>query len=197
MGQQNNGSQAPSGEKTGSGSFMIRILEQGWLVPTEPDEDYCSHGKLRLVITGIEIENGGDHYGISESALALLRTLNCNHSKQAPVAERLIFHGCGNILMMGCPIGIDWAVEHFSGQVKIKDVIRYDTTTENDAILFPKLEAVVSFSNYRSEIIKFANDAKDLFIGTRKKFTDAWDRQQYQRFWHEYDSHLEKWQTAD
>ena len=48
----------------------------------------------------------------------------------------MIFHGCGAILMMGCPIGVDFTVRHADERVSIGDVVRYDTTKEANAILF-------------------------------------------------------------
>jgi hypothetical protein len=114
-----------------SSDFQIEILEQDWLRGGEAEDDLCSHGRIRLVIGGQVIATGelGPHeYGISESALALLRTLERDHSPKHPVAERLVFHGSGLILMMGCPIGIDWTVKHKRGRIHISDVVRYDTT---------------------------------------------------------------------
>jgi lactoylglutathione lyase len=110
--------------------FEITITKQGWLDPAAADHDLCSHGDVRLAIGDqmIAPSDGGGDYGISKAALALLRTLHSDHSPEHPVAERLVPHGCGTILMMGCPIGIDWSVSHSAGRVRITDVVRYDGT---------------------------------------------------------------------
>jgi hypothetical protein len=182
-------------------AFEIEIVRQGWLgtndrgLTDDPSRvDLCSHGSFRLTIADRVIAAGSDEYeyGISESALALLRTLESDHSSDHPVAERLIFHGCGLILMMGCPIGIDWSVSHRGGQVLIDDVVRYDTTDEAKPTRFPGLATRLSESEYCRQIVRFAGHAKELFEGITKEFSDDYDQQQYEEFWKEFDARLER-----
>ena len=176
--------------------FKIEILEQGWLEGCSPEEDLCSHGRIKLTIGGQSITSGHEDYGISESALALLRTLASNHSDELPVAQRLIFHGCGAILMMACPIGIDWTVSHLEGQTYISNIVRYDTTNEDDAVRFIGLSATLPKEEYLREIIAFATKAKVPFEGITKVFPDDFDRINYERFWAEYDLLLEQNSTV-
>jgi hypothetical protein len=56
--------------------FQIEIIEQGWLEGSSPEEDLCSHGKIKLTIGGHSITSGHEDYGISESALALYARWN-------------------------------------------------------------------------------------------------------------------------
>ncbi|MDP9261738.1 MAG: hypothetical protein M3O89_07205 [Actinomycetota bacterium] len=75
--------------------FEIEIITQGWTGSTEEDAervDLCSHGDIRLTIGDCLIAPGdgeGD-YTISTSALALLRTLESDHSPERPVAGSLV-----------------------------------------------------------------------------------------------------------
>jgi hypothetical protein len=181
------------------GPFEILITRQGWLGENDPDLDYdpapvdlCSHGGIRLTIGGrvIALGEDDDEYGISESALALLRTLESDHSPERSVADRLIFHGCGNILMMGCPVGIDWSVSHVDGQVRIDDVVRYDTVDESEAIRFPGVAAQLSEEEYRHRVVAFAERAKQPFEGIAKEFADDFEQQQYEEFWEEFEARL-------
>src|SRR5882762_3244470 len=103
--------------------FRVKIVEQSWLDGSSPEEDLCSHGKIKLVIDGVSITSGNEDYGVSESALSLLRTLHSDHSSEKPVAQRLIFHGCGTILMMGCPIGVDWEVNRSGNRVRLSNPV--------------------------------------------------------------------------
>jgi hypothetical protein len=149
--------------------FEIVILEQGWLGESETEYDLCSHGRIKLVIGGNDISTGNEKYGISESALALLRTLKSNHSTEYPVANRLIFHGCGTMLMMGCPIGINWDVTHTQDEVLLDHVIRYDTTNEEHGIKIDT-QTHLAFAQYRQQVIAFALQAKELFEKSPRSF---------------------------
>jgi hypothetical protein len=179
--------------------FEIAITKQGWIGPPtskyDPElEDPCSHGDIRLVIGGEVIASGdGDgDFGISESALALLRTLESNYlPKRSSVDyDCLISHGCGAILMMSCPIGIDWSVSHGGGQVLLSDVVRYDSPDDAEAVRFPEVVVELPEDEYRRRIVAFAQKAKELFAGVEKRFPDEWDRDQYERFWGEYEELL-------
>lgn len=181
--------------------FEIEITMQGWLGANDPDLTYdpsrvdlCSHGGVRLTIGGRLISAGehNDEYGISESALALLRTLESDHSPRRPVAERLIFHGCGLILMMGCPIGIDWSVSHGVGEVSIHDVVRYDDVDETKAVRFPDITVTIPEADYVDQVVAFAERAKRLFEGITKEFDSDFELQQYRDFWSEFDGRLER-----
>ena len=166
-------------------SFHIEITKQGWL--GTPSDDYdpavvdlCSHGDIRLVIGGEVIADGddGDGVGISEAALGLLRTLSSDYrgSHDDPYGDRLIPHGCGTILMMGCGIGIDWSVGHLSDQVCITDVVRYESS---GPIRYPGLEVLVASSYYRADVVAFAQHAKEPFEGIEKSFSSPDERVEY------------------
>jgi hypothetical protein len=185
-----------------SAGFEIEITKQGWIDPElELDEapaDLCSHGDIRLEIGGLVIVSGkaepgevADWWTISTSALALLRTLESDHSPRQPVADRLILH-CGMIEMMTCPIGVDWSVEHLDGRVRLYDVVRYDTTNEAAAVRFPGLEAEVPEDEYRLEVVAFAEKAKQPFVGTEKTPGDDYEQELYEEFWREYDARLDR-----
>jgi len=66
-------------------AFKIQILEQGWIEEGSSEWDQCSHGKISLVIGGTRIADEEEYFGISESALAMLRTLESDHSQNEPV----------------------------------------------------------------------------------------------------------------
>ncbi len=176
----------------GTSQFEIEILKQGWLGSTQTEYDLCSHGRIRLVIGGQVISSGEEEYGISESALALLRTLNSNHSKAHPVAERLVFHGCGTLLMMGCPIGIDWNVTHTQEGVRLDNITKFDTTNEEQSIKYNGLEAPLSREDYRRRVFQFATKAQQLFQESPRSYYDDFDRQQFETFWAEYNALLEQ-----
>jgi hypothetical protein len=110
--------------------------------------------------------------------------------QEAP--DRLIPHGCGAILMMSCPIGIDWTVMHLGGRVRIADVVRYDSTTDAEAVRFPGLAVEIPLAEYSEEVTAFARRAKEPFEGVEKSISDDVDRQDYLAFWDEYERLLER-----
>jgi hypothetical protein len=184
----------------GSPAFHIEIVEQGWIAPASADydavaRDLCSHGDIRLTIAGetIAAGDGAGEYGISEAALGLLRTLESDtpDGQGEPFADRLIPHGCGAILMRSCPIGIDWAVRHVDGRVRIGDVVKHVSIDDSEAVRFPHLVVELPIGEYRDEIISFALRAKEPFEGIEKSFSDDFDRQSYADFWEEYGRLLE------
>lgn len=181
-----------------SQAFEIEIIDQGWLEPGErydpARQDLCTHGRVRLVIGGETIADSAEgDYGISEAALALLRTLESSHTQDSRVAERLITHGCGNLMYGSCPVGIDWTVEHQAdGSVRLADVVRHDTTSDTPTATFPELEAEVPRDDYVRTVVAFAERAKEPFRGVVKEFSDEYDRKEYGDFWIEYEDRLRR-----
>ncbi len=146
---------------------------------------------MRVEIGGRVVAPGDGErsYTINTTALALLRSLETDHSPGRPVADRLVLH-CGMLLMTSCPIGIDWSVTHVGGRVRLHDVVRYDTVDEREAARFPDLVVELEGDEYRRKIAEFAEHAKQPFVGAEKSLEDDFDRELYQQFWREFDARL-------
>jgi hypothetical protein len=171
------------------GDFEIAITQQGWIRPDLEDApgDLCSHGDIRLVIGGTVIASGeGGEYTISTSALALLRTLESDHSREHPVACKLILH-CGMIDMLSCPAGIDWRVTHLPG-----GVVRVDDVVRDEKAHYSGMVVELPEEQYRRQVVGFAEDAKKLFVGAKKEPPSPYDRELYEQFWREYDELLSR-----
>ena len=57
--------------------FQLEITDQHWPGEThEQSHDGCSHGGIRATIAGTVVTSDDTEYGISQSALSLLRTLD-------------------------------------------------------------------------------------------------------------------------
>jgi hypothetical protein len=170
--------------------FEIKIIEQGWLGNEPAQFDLCSHGKIYLTIADQVILDGSDNYGISESALALLRTLDHDHGPDNHLAEKMIFHGCGNVLMMGCVIGLDWTVRHVGQEVILSDIVRWDWPDESRPTRFEGLSVRMIKSDFVAAVLPFALAVKNFFEGADKVFFNDDDRQAYTQFWTEFDTRL-------
>ena len=173
-------------------TFSIQILRQGWLQGVPAEKDLCSHGRIRLEIGGQPITSGDEEFGISESALALLRTLLSDHTAAHPMAERLIPHGCGTLLMLGCGLGVDWSVLHQGETVALGNVVRYDGAGATQAALFPDINVVLNEAEYASQIVQFALEARRPFEGQIKDTSDEDVPGEFAEFWKEFDHILVK-----
>jgi hypothetical protein len=173
-------------------SLIIKIENQRWLCHEK--EDLCSHGEIYLNINGSIITQSGiaEEWGISESALALLRTLDEDYICDPDNKDGLIHHGCGAILMMGCPISIHWTVKHIDEQVILSDFVKVATTNpKTGSVYYTGLELKLSKKEYKNQILSFAIQAKNLFNNSKeKRITDDFDKEMYEDFWNEYNQLL-------
>lgn len=172
--------------------IKFEILEQTWLGYEPPPFDLCSHGRLWLEVKGQVILDGRESYGISETALALLRTLDQDHKPLQSLAEKLVFHGCGTMLMMSCPIGVNWTVIHADDQVQLSHFRRWDSPDEQHPQEFSGLAVTLSFNEYRNQVVAFASQVREFFQGEVKQFFDVEDQLAYERFWSEFELLFQK-----
>ncbi|MFV2051119.1 hypothetical protein [Metabacillus litoralis] len=160
----------------------------------EPSKlDLCSHGEIYIKVNDYIITQDGlgEEWGIIESALALLRTVNNDYECDPENEEGLILHGCGTMLMTGCPISIHWSVKHLNDQVILSNFIKIKSTSlETGIIRFPVDEIVLSNQLYNEQIVSFALKAKSFFNQSKKQISDEYDQEMYLKFWEEYDSLL-------
>ena len=157
---------------------MINLLAENltWLnTDSDCPGDLCAHGSVKFSVDGLEIVNSSDEWTVSASAIYLLRTLERNHTKEDPVGEHL-FPCCGHsmhavddsddVLIIGCPSGIDATIEHFEDEIRI-------TADSGEYRSVPKtqwVDAVLKFSStirefYDSSVEKTPSDdvARDGF----------------------------------
>lgn len=172
-----------------SNQFIIKIDNQRWLYNDE--EDLCSHGSIYLnvnktIITQSDID---EEWGISESALALLKTIDKDYiCDPYNNEEGLILHGCGAILMMGCPISIHWNVKHIDDLVILSDFVKITTTNpKSGSVHYAGLKVKLSRNEYKKQIVQFALQAKKFFDNSKeKRITYDFDKEMYEEFWNEY-----------
>lgn len=163
---------------------------------SKEEEDLCSHGEIHLEVDGTIITQAGrgEEWGISESALALLRTLDADYISYPECEEGLILHGCGTMLMSGCPISIHWSVQHKGDEVFLSDFVKFTSTSlTEDNIVYPDVSVSVNKAVYKQKILQFARQAKALFENSKiKKIDDEYDQEMFKDFWKEYNQLLLK-----
>lgn len=172
--------------------FEIKIVNQHWLGSAR--EDLCSHGEIYLRVNDTVITQSGieEVWGLSESALFLLRTIGKEYLSDPMNGEGLIVHGCGSILMVSCPISIHWTVKHIGDQVELSDFVKVETTNpDTGSKYYPKLKVTLNHSDYKNKILYFARQVKNFFEESDTKIVvDDFDKEMYQEFWDEFNRRL-------
>ena len=170
-------------------SFVLRLLSLRWLDTLPPEEDRCAHGRVVVQLGGAVLSNEEEEWAVSAAALCLLRTLAADHTPERPVCEHLL-PCCGHtmwpdetgadVLLLGCPNGVDWQVEHALGQVQL--------TAAGETVRVP-------FADYRAQVLGFADQVEAFYQGSAPKQVpaDADDAQGYERFWAEWHRRRNQW----
>lgn len=162
--------------------FEITLTAQHWLGP----DDACSHGAVRAVIGGRVVSDAGSNeYGIAQSALQLLRTLDADHELGG---DYLLTHGCGYPVLLGCSnFGTDWTVRHHGGDVVLGPAIHYgDGEHTFDAF------ARVPMADYRLAVVAFATQARDFYIGDGPRTPEPWEQDLHEQLWAEFEQRLQR-----
>lgn len=157
--------------------FEIKVSNLRWLENMDEAEDKCLHGDAWAQIGDevLEFENAT----VSATAFYLLRSLKRNHIKHQMGIQLLpccgfdMYFWKGELIICGCPNGIDWSVIHENGQIKL--------ITETDR------ETVLPFEEYKQKVFAFADEIEAFYRNSQDKvFRDEEDRQVYAAFWDEW-----------
>lgn len=157
--------------------FEIKVSNLHWLENMDETEDKCLHGDawVRIGDEILEFENAT----VSATAFYLLRSLKRNHIKHQMGIQLLpccgfdMYFWKGELIICGCPNGIDWSVVHEHGQVKL--------ITESGQ------ETVVPMEEYKQMVFTFADEIEAFYRNAKEKvFNDEEQREVYAAFWKEW-----------
>ncbi len=160
--------------------FSINAEDLSW-INGNPDDPYdlCLHGHATVVIDSKILEYDAT---VSATALLLLKSLTEEHI--AGQADIQMLPCCGheyyadakleNVLIYGCPNGIDWSIRHDGDNVVLE---LKDGTTE-----------VVSISDYTAEVFRFADVIEDFYSKSSPKIMpeEEIEANGYKAFWNEW-----------
>lgn len=170
--------------------FEIEITDQHWLgEPHEQSHDGCSHGGIRAAIAGSVVTSDDTDYGISQSALSLLRTLEHDHRRVEPVSPGyLLCHACGYPDIFGCGnFGTDWVVRHNGASVLLSEPSHFDS--ESGETKFD-VQAAVPIVDYRGQVLAFAEVPRAFYMTAGPRQLERWEQESHHKFWTEFDSRL-------
>ena len=176
-------------------SFELQITRQHWLgEPDDQSHDACSHGGIRAVISGTVVTSDETEYGVSQSALALLRTLERDHSPGDRVNDGyLLCHGCGYPIVFGCGnFGTDWVVHHEGEEVVLSQPRHIDSVTSKDF----DIQVRVRKADYRRQVVSFAQAARAFYLSVGPRSVQDWEQHMHDQFWAEFDERLNRANAA-
>ena len=150
-----------------------------WVNKSDDDpDDLCLHGDVAVTIGGERLET---ECTVSAAALYHLKTLTENHiiytdNQMLPCCGSSLFPNDEDteVLISGCPNGIDWTVKH------CKDGIEIITESGNKILVNPY--------EYQEKVFAFADSVKNFFDNSIEKNIpdDEFERRGYMVFWSEW-----------
>lgn len=161
--------------------FHLGLLDHYWIngsrFPDGDPEDVTSHGKVSLMVNGVEISGCDDDntdYGINQAAVELLKTV---FEPRISKRDDPIFpHGC--CIWCSCPnCVLTFSVTHDGSEVLLSDFYVSGGAKGADCRRFSHLRATVPFLDYATEVVGFARDA--LALLPEKKESDRYENESY------------------
>lgn len=161
-------------------AFQIEVTNLHWIDdPVNDPDDLCLHGDAIAYIGDRKVEY--QECTVSASALYLLKTITEDHIIDQ---DNQMLPCCGftliadatfeNVVISGCPNGVDWSVIHDGDTVRL--------------ILEDGYETRVPIMEYRKEVFRFADFIETYYQTCPPKQipTDSFDRDGYLTFWKEW-----------
>ena len=165
-------------------TFSIEVKKLHWMDdPINDPDDLCLHGDAVAYIGNRKLEY--DECTVSATALYLLKSLTEDHiinqdNQMLPCCGHTLIANddLTEVVISGCPNGIDWSVIHAGDSVRL--------------ILEDGYEVSVPIAQYREEVCRFADLIKKYYLDSPAKILpqDEFDRNGYETFWKEWDRRL-------
>ena len=175
--------------------IIIEPRKMHWICNAVDDEkDLCAHGAIYFEVNNHTLVDETDgEFTVSAGALFLLRTLEKDYIKE-DMSYNEIFPCCGfsmiddehsdNVLILGCPFGIDFDVLHRHNKV---------------IIIFKDKKYRVSEKEWRNAILRFSDMVKAYYNICSPKIvgTDKSDIAGYELFLAEWDRRVKAARAMD
>lgn len=169
----------------GAAGFALEVSNLHWLEAGDPRDDLCAHGSayVRIGEETLVTHDEHDEWTLSAGSLYLLRTLHQDHTPDHRVGEHLIpccgfnmwIDDQGDLLILGCPNGVDWGVRHPNSGVKLESPTGASVT--------------VSDQDWRDAVLRVADAVRAFYRSSppRRVPEDEASHRGYEAFWSEWD----------
>ncbi|MEP7159016.1 MAG: hypothetical protein ABI797_06280 [Chloroflexota bacterium] len=167
--------------------FALELISQKYMSA----QDFSAHGSIQVVIGDVVVTSDEPEYGITQSALSLLRTLENNRPDDdrdnTPLEEGfLLCHDCGFPISFGCGnFGTNWEVRHEGEHVILTNPLLLD----GSHVKTFDVGARISLAAYVRQIVPFASEARRVYFADgAQQASEIPDFDK--RFWAEFDERL-------
>lgn len=160
-------------------SFIIDATDLCWIDGSKDNpEDLCLHGHAIVHIANVKLEYDAT---ISSTALYLLKSLSEEHlvgqdNQMLPCCGHFLIANkeLNNVVVLGCPKGIDWAIRHKGDTIEIE---LEDGTKDQ-----------IPFEEYKAEVFRFADLVEAFYNACSPKVlpNDMFEKNGYIAFWNEW-----------
>ena len=169
----------------GTDEFALEVSNLHWLEAGDPRDDLCAHGSVYVRIGAETLVTHDDHdeWTLSAGSLYLLRALLRDHTPDHRVGEHLIpccgfnmwVDDQGDLLILGCPNGVDWSVRHLDSEVKLESP--------------SGTSVMVSEQAWRDAVLEVADAVRAFYRSSppRRVPKEAASLEGYEAFWSEWD----------
>ena len=162
-------------------SFLIDATDLYWIDGSKDNpEDLCLHGHAVVHIANKVFEYDAT---VSSTALYLLKSLSEEHligqeNQMLPCCGHFLIANeeLDNVVILGCPNGIDWAIKHNNDTI---DIELEDGTIDR-----------IAFDKYKAEVFRFADKIEAFYNACTPKVipNDTFLKNGYVAFWNEWHS---------
>lgn len=166
--------------------FKIKVTNLHWLENMDETEDKCLHGHAWVQIGDEHLEY--ENATVSATAFYLLKSLvRSDPNNYRAMIQYLPCCGFdmsiwkGEVILFGCPNGVDWSVIHEDGMIRLVTESRH--------------EVMIPFDEYRKTVYAFADEIEAFYRNAKEKmFNDEEEREVYAAFWKEWHQIRDRYQ---
>lgn len=169
-------------------NFKVELLTQNWIDNKLDDGfDFCSHGKVLLMVNDIVLSNesSGD-WTVASAALRLMKSAIYGYDSKDDLE---LIPCCGYLrLFPSCPNYITWDTTIHNNAIIVSNIQR--SKNEKNGLKVINGSFQIQYKEYIMEVLSFADKIKKFYSSSSpRKFYDKFDEEEYELFWKEFNEY--------